>query len=70
MHYSVIGNPVNLAARLQVTASPGQILADTATHTMVRDIVISEDLGPLGAAGKGDSPHMFQIVGLKAATLA
>lgn len=70
MHYSVIGDPVNLAARLQVAASPGQILTDAATHTMVRDIVISEDLGPLGTAGKGDSPHMFQIVGLKAQTVA
>ena len=70
MHYSVIGDPVNLAARLQVAAAPGQILADDATHRVVRDIVISEDLGPLGSAGKGDSPHMFQIVALKPPTLA
>ena len=70
MHYSVIGDPVNLAARLQVAAAPGQILADDATHRVVRDIVISEDLGPLGTAGKGDSPHMFQIVALKPPTPA
>ena len=70
MHYSVIGDPVNLAARLQVAAAPGQILADDATHRVVRDIVISEDLGPLGSAGKGDSPHMFQIVALKPPTPA
>jgi adenylate cyclase len=31
MHYAVVGDPVNIAARLQTAAGPGQILVDEAT---------------------------------------
>ena len=37
MHYAVVGDPVNVAARLQVAAGPGQILVDEPTHDTVRD---------------------------------
>ena len=36
MHYAVVGDPVNVAARLQTAAGPGQILIDEATHDAVR----------------------------------
>ena len=32
MHYAVVGDAVNVAARLQTAAGPGQILVDEPTH--------------------------------------
>jgi adenylate cyclase len=65
MHYTVVGDPVNIAARLQVAAGPGQILTDETTHSIVKDFVISQDLGTLRLVGKGEGVQVFKIVGLK-----
>lgn len=62
MHYAVVGDPVNVAARLQSAAGPGQILVDAATHQAVEGHVISQDLGNLRLAGKGDWTHVFNVV--------
>jgi adenylate cyclase len=64
MHYAVVGDPVNVASRLQSVAGPGQILVDKATHDAVKDQVISQDLGTLRLAGKGDWVPAFNIIGL------
>ena len=37
MDYTVLGKPVNLAARLEALASPGQILISESTHALVED---------------------------------
>jgi adenylate cyclase len=65
MHYAVVGDPVNVASRLQSVAGPGQILVDKATHDAVKDLVVSQDLGTLRLAGKGDWVPAFNIIGLK-----
>jgi adenylate cyclase len=65
MHYAVVGDPVNVASRLQSVAGPGQILVDMATHEAVKDLVVSQDLGTLRLAGKGDWVPAFNIIGLK-----
>ncbi len=65
MHYAVVGDPVNVASRLQSVAGPGQILVDMATHDAVKDLVVSQDLGTLRLAGKGDWVPAFNIIGLK-----
>jgi adenylate cyclase len=62
MHYAVVGDAVNIAARLQAVAGPGQILIDEPTHVLVRDIVTSQDLGSLRLAGKGDWVRAFNIL--------
>lgn len=67
MHYAVVGGPVNVAARLQVAAGPGQILVDAATHESVSHLVWSQDLGSLRLAGKGDWVPAFNILGLREA---
>ena len=48
----VTGDCVNVAARLQQNASPGEILIGDATRTLVRDAVRAERLEPLAAKGK------------------
>jgi adenylate cyclase len=65
MHYTVIGDPVNVAARLQTAAGPGQILVDEPTHEKVRDLVASQDLGSLRLAGKSDWVRAFNVLALQ-----
>jgi len=65
MHYAVVGDPVNVAARLQAAAGPGQVLGDDATHDAVRDLVISQDLGSLRLAGKGDWVRAFNVIAFR-----
>ena len=65
MHYAVVGDAVNVAARLQTAAGPGQILVDEPTHAMVRDLVASQDLGSLRLAGKGEWVRAFNVLALQ-----
>ncbi len=65
MHYAVVGDPVNVAARLQAAAGPGQILIDEATHEAVGDLVTSQDLGSLRLAGKGDWVRAFNVLAVR-----
>ncbi len=62
MHYAVVGEPVNIAARLQAAAGPGQILIDAATHDVVSSLVRVQDLGSLRLAGKGDWVQAYNVV--------
>ena len=65
MHYAVVGDPVNVAARLQAAAGPGQILVDETTHSAVEHLVVSQDLGTLRLAGKGDWVRAFNVLTLQ-----
>ena len=65
MHYAVVGDPVNVAARLQAAAGPGQILIDQATHDALGDLVTSQDLGSLRLAGKGDWVRAFNVLAVQ-----
>ena len=48
----VTGDAVNVAARLEQAAEPGEILIGEATLRLVRDAVVVEDAGPLDAQGR------------------
>ena len=61
MHYAVVGDVVNIAARLQTAAGPGQVLVDEATHQAVSDLVTAQDLGSLRLAGKADWVRTFNV---------
>ncbi len=63
MHYGVVGDPVNVAGRLQAAAGPGQILVDEATHGSVERVFRTQDLGSLRLAGKGDWVPAYNILG-------
>jgi adenylate cyclase len=65
MHYAVVGEPVNVAARLEAAAGPGQILVDEPTHQETEGLVMSQDLGSLRLAGKGDWIRAYNIVALR-----
>jgi adenylate cyclase len=53
MDYTVIGAEVNVAARLQALAAPGQIVMSYETYALVRDIVAARPLPPIPAAEVG-----------------
>jgi class 3 adenylate cyclase len=64
MHYAVVGDSVNVAARLQASAGPSQVLVDEATYDKVRDAVIAQDVGDLRLAGRDKWVHAFNIIRL------
>ena len=64
MHYAVVGDAVNVAARLQAAAGPGQILVDELTHAALAGQVVAQDLGTLRLAGKGDWVRAFNVLSL------
>ena len=69
MHYAVVGDPVNTAARLQSAAGPGQILIDEGTFSAVRERVLTQDLGTLRLAGKGEWVQTYSVLSLKPAAV-
>jgi adenylate cyclase len=51
MDYTIIGNEVNLASRLQSHADLGGILMSHETYSLVKDIVMAEEEDPIQAKG-------------------
>jgi class 3 adenylate cyclase len=58
----VTGDAVNVAARLQQTAQPGEILITAETHQLVRDAVQVEPLGEVAVKGRQAPIEMFRLV--------
>ena len=60
------GDALNLAARLEQGADPGQIVVGPATHATTATAVDYEALGSLKLAGKSDAVPAWRVVGLSA----
>jgi class 3 adenylate cyclase/tetratricopeptide (TPR) repeat protein len=58
------GDAVNVAARLEQAAQPGEILIGSDTISLVRDAVSVEKLPPLDAKGKADPVTAYRLVSL------
>ena len=56
------GDAVNVAARLEQAASPGEILIGRQTHELVRDAVRAEPVEPLELKGKAEPVEAWQLV--------
>jgi PAS domain S-box-containing protein len=63
MDYTIIGNEVNLASRLQSHAEPGSILITHETYSLVKDIAQAEQQNPVHVRGFADPIHNYKIVG-------
>ena len=50
----VVGDAVNVAARLEQAAGPGEVLIGEQTWRLVRDAAVVEPVAPLAVKGKGD----------------
>ena len=65
MNYTVIGDCVNLARRLQENARGGQILIDGWTCQRMQDKVQARSLGEMHVKGRSSPLPVFELVGLK-----
>lgn len=59
--YTALGHPVNLAARLESLADPGEILIDETTHGLVHDHVSAEQLDPVQVKGIARPVQVFRL---------
>ena len=53
MDYTIIGNEVNLASRLESAAEPGSILLANETNALVQEIVLTEEQPPITVKAPG-----------------
>ena len=64
-NYTAIGDTVNIAQRLQVTAEPGEILLQKTTYDVVADQVSAEPLEPIVVRGREQPVQVYRFAGLK-----
>lgn len=62
----VTGDAVNIAARLEQSAAPGEILIGRATHGLVSDAVDAEEAGELELKGKAGLVAALRLVNVHA----
>jgi len=64
----VTGDPVNVAARLEQAARPGDVLLGRETFALVHDAVEVEGLAPLALKGKAEPAPAFRLVSVHEAS--
>jgi class 3 adenylate cyclase/tetratricopeptide (TPR) repeat protein len=64
---AVLGDAVNVAARLEQAAVPGEVLVGEATYRMVRDAVTVEPVPPLLLKGKSAPVAAYRLLSASAA---
>ncbi len=64
MDYTIIGNEVNLAARLESHAEVGGVLMAHETHSLVKDTVMAEEGDTLTIKGFAKPVRTYSVVGL------
>jgi class 3 adenylate cyclase/PAS domain-containing protein len=62
--YTIIGNEVNLASRLQTHADLGGILLSHETYALVKDEVLAEETGTITVKGFSKPVRTHRVVGL------
>ncbi|MBI2887744.1 MAG: adenylate/guanylate cyclase domain-containing protein [Chloroflexi bacterium] len=65
MSYTVIGDAVNVAARLQASAGPGEVLISEGAYDQVRGMVDVEPLEPLQVKGRTVPVPVYRVRGVR-----
>ena len=64
MDYTVVGNEVNLAARLQTRADAGDILLAGETYSLVKDVIHAEEQSTLTLKGIPRPVQNYKVIGI------
>jgi len=65
MDFTVIGDNVNLAARLCSAAGKDEIIISEATYNCVKDHIEAVKLEPIMVKGKANAISIYKVVGLR-----
>jgi len=65
MEYTVIGDEVNIAARMQGIAQPGEVLISENTYRLVEDAILVTPLEPITFKGKNTVIAVYRVDGLR-----
>ncbi len=64
-NYTAIGDTVNLAQRLEVSARPGTVLLQKATYDLVSAEVEAVQLPPIHVKGREQVVHIYELKGIR-----
>ncbi len=64
MDYTVIGDMVNVAARLEQLAKPGQILITEGLFREIRYLITTKEVEPVVLKGKKSKTRIYEVTGL------
>ncbi|EQA38060.1 adenylate/guanylate cyclase catalytic domain protein [Leptospira inadai serovar Lyme str. 10] len=65
MDYTIIGNTVNVAARLEQLARPGSILISVSTYELIKDEFRARSLGKVQIKGIHVPVEIFELIGTR-----
>jgi adenylate cyclase len=65
IEYSVIGDSVNVASRLNALAGPGDIVMSRSTYQLAKDIALVKALPSQKVKGKSEPVEVFQLIGIE-----
>ncbi len=61
-NYTIIGDSVNVAKRLQEHANPDQILLGLATYELIKEYVVARELKPVRVKGRAAVERVFELI--------
>lgn len=64
MDYTIVGNEVNLAARLQSHAELGGILVAHETSSLIKSTILAEEKEPVSVKGFAHPVRVYRVVGI------
>ncbi len=64
MDYTIIGNEVNLASRLETSADEGGILIAHETYSLVKESVLAEEQKPITVKGFAKPIRIYRVAGI------
>ncbi len=63
MEYTVVGQTVHLASRMEQMAKPGSIITTANTHRLAEGYIAMKSLGPVPVKGLVDAVEIFEVTG-------